>query len=67
MNLNSISAHNYANIFLVKTYIAILTFDIIYISETYLDSYTSPPDNNLDIFVATGDCNAKSSKLHCHD
>ena len=48
-NLNSLSAHNYAKIFLLKAYIAIHWFDIICISETYLDSNTSPDDNNLDI------------------
>ena len=49
-NLNSLSAHNYAKIFLLKAYIAIHRFDIICISETYLDFNTSPDDNNLDIF-----------------
>ena len=48
-NLNSLSAHNYAKIFLLKAYIAIHRFDIICISETYLDSSTSPDDNNLEI------------------
>ena len=44
-NLNSISAHNYAKIFFLKAYIAIHKFDIICISETYLDSNTSLDDN----------------------
>ena len=48
-NLNSVSAHNYAKIFLLKAYIAIHGFDIICISETYLDSSTSPDDRNLEI------------------
>ena len=48
-NLSSLSAHNYAKIFLLKAYIAIHRFDIICISETYLDSSTSPDDNNLEI------------------
>ena len=48
-NLNSLSAHNYAKIFLLKAYIAIHRFDIICISETYLDSSTSPDNNNLEI------------------
>ena len=46
-NLNSLSTHNYAKIFLLKAYIAIHGFDIICISETYLDSNTSPGDNKL--------------------
>ena len=48
-NLNSLSAYNYAKIFLLKAYIAIHRFHIIYISEIYLDSSTSPDDNNLEI------------------
>ena len=36
-------------VFLLKAYIAIHRFDIICISETYLDSSTSPDDNNLEI------------------
>ena len=48
-NLNSLSAHNCAKIFLLKAYIAIHRFDIICISETYLDSSTSPDDKNLEI------------------
>ena len=35
-NLNSISAHNYIKLFLLKAYIAIHKFDIICLSETYL-------------------------------
>ena len=49
-NLNSLSAHNYAKIFLLKAHIAIHRLDIICISETYLDSSTSLDDNNLEIF-----------------
>ena len=40
-NLNSISAHNYVKVFLL--------FDIICISETYLDSSTPSDDSNLEI------------------
>ena len=48
-NLNSISAHNYIKLFLLKAYIAIHKFDIICLSETYLDSSTSSDDDNLAI------------------
>ena len=48
-NLNNISAHNYAKVFLLKAYFAIHKFDIICISETYLDSSTASDDNNLEI------------------
>ena len=48
-NLNSISAHNYIKLFLLKAYIAIHKFDIICLSETYLDSSTTSDDDNLTI------------------
>ena len=48
-NLNSLSAHNYAKVFLLKAYIAIHMLDIICISETYLDSNASPDDKNMEI------------------
>ena len=41
-NLNSLSAHNYAKIFLLKAY-------MICIAETCLDSSTSPDDNDFEI------------------
>ena len=48
-NLNSISAHNYAKVFLLKAYITVHKFDITCISETYLDSSTPSDENNLEI------------------
>ena len=48
-NLNSLSTHNYTNFFLLKAYIAIHNFDIICLSETYLDSSTTSDDDNLTI------------------
>ena len=48
-SLNSISAHNYIKLFLLKAYIAIHKFDIICLSETYFDSSTSSDDDNLAI------------------
>ena len=36
-NLNSIAAHNFSNICLLKAYNAIHTYDIIRLSETYLN------------------------------
>ena len=46
-NLNSISPRNYTKLFLLKPYIAIHKFDIIYLSKTYLDSGTTSDDENL--------------------
>ena len=37
-NLNGIAAHNYAKISLLEAYIAVHDFDIIFLSETFLDS-----------------------------
>ena len=48
-NLNSISSHNYVKIYLLKAYITVHKFDIICLSETYLDSSTRPDDDNLEI------------------
>ena len=48
-NLNSISAHNFIKIFLLKTYIATHKLDAICLSETYLDSSISNDDDNLEI------------------
>ena len=45
-NLNSILVHDYSKLFLLKVYITIHKFDIICLSETYLDS-TVPLDVNL--------------------
>ena len=43
-NFNSISAHNYIKISLLRAYISTHKFDVTYISKTYLDS---DDDNNL--------------------
>ena len=48
-NLNSIIGPNFAKIFLLKACVAIHKFDIIYLSETYLDS--SIPTNNDDLDI----------------
>ena len=46
-NLNSISAHNYTKISLLTAYVLVHNFDIICLSETYLNSETSTDDQNL--------------------
>ena len=48
-NLNSIAAHNFAKLVLLKTYNSVHKFDIICLSETYLDSNILPDDSNLNI------------------
>ena len=48
-NLNSISAHDYSKLFLLKTYIILRKFDIICLSETYLDSTIPKDDDKLQI------------------
>ena len=37
-NLNSLTAHNYLKVSLLQTYLAITKFNVICLSETYLDS-----------------------------
>ena len=48
-NLNSISAHNYAKLSLLRAYVAFHKFDIIYLAETYLNSSNSADDETLEI------------------
>ena len=44
-----ISAHDYSKLFLLKTYIILHKFDIICLSETYLDSTIPNDDDKLQI------------------
>ena len=46
-NLNSICAHNFAKLTLLRAYVSVHKFDIISLSETYLDY--SIDDENLEI------------------
>ena len=48
-NLNSITAHNYLKISLLRGFISLHNFDLVCISETYLDSTTALDDENLAI------------------
>ena len=48
-NLISISAHNFAKVQLLKAYLAVHKFDILCLSETYLNSSFPLDDGNLDI------------------
>ena len=48
-NLNRISAHNYAKLSLLRTYLLFHKFEIICRSETYLNSGNSPDDETLEI------------------
>ena len=48
-NVNSIFAHNFTQIFLLKAYVAIHKFDIICLSETYLNLTIATNNDNLDI------------------
>ena len=48
-NLNSISAHNFPKLSLLRAYITVYKFDGICLWETYLDSSILHDDNNLKI------------------
>ena len=48
-NLNSISALNYIKVSLLRAYVSPHKFDVICISETYLDSDTTNDNDNLKI------------------
>ena len=62
-NLNSISAHNYPKVSLLNVYLTVHKFDIVCLSETYLDSNTAPDNVNLEIsgysLVRSGPYNSK--------
>ena len=48
-NLNSISARNFIKLYLLKPYIAIHKFDVICLSETYLNASISNDDDSLEV------------------
>ena len=48
-NLNSIPAHNFIKLSLLRAYISINKTDIICLSETYLDSSIPSDDDNLEL------------------
>ena len=49
MECNSITAHGYAKVSLLKAYITALKMDVICLSETYLDSSMQLDNDNLEI------------------
>ena len=48
-NLNSLAAHNFTKVALLKTYLFVQGFDIFYISETHLNSSITEDDDYLQI------------------
>ena len=48
-NLNSITAHSYVKISILKAYLSIHKFDIVCLSETYIDTSVPLHDVNLEI------------------
>ena len=50
---NSIFAYNYCKLFLLNSYNSLHKFDILCLSETYLDSNTSLEDGNLETSAYT--------------
>ena len=48
-NLNSLSSHIKTKVSLLSAIISAHKLDIIYLSETYVNSETSPDDDNLEI------------------
>ena len=48
-NLNSIATHSFIKVSLLKAYITIYNYDVICLSETYLDSSILSDDKNLEI------------------
>ena len=52
-NLNSLTAHNYLKVSLLRAYAAIKKFDVVCLSETCLDSSNLSDDDNFNL----PDCN----------
>ena len=48
-NLNSLSSQMYKKVSLLSAFISVHKLDIICLSETYLNSETSPDDDSLEI------------------
>ena len=48
-NLSSIATHGFIKVSLLKVYITIYNYDVICLSETYLDSSIPSDDNDLEI------------------
>ena len=48
-NLNSLLTYNYNKLFLLRAYIAVHKFDVICLSETYLDSTVASDKENSEI------------------
>ena len=48
-NLNSLAAHNFTKVALLKAYLSLQRFEIFCISETYLNSSITEDDDNLQI------------------
>ena len=46
-NVDSVSTHNFSKVFLLRAYLSIHKFDVICISETFLNSDTTFGDDNL--------------------
>ena len=48
-NVNSVSAHNFSRVSLLRAYVSIHEFEVICISETFLNSETAFDDDKLKI------------------
>ena len=48
-NLNNLIVHNYLKISLLRTYTAIKKFNVVCLSETYLDSCNLSDDDNFNL------------------
>ena len=48
-NLNSLGAHNFTKVSLLKAYLSVPRYDIFCISQTYLNSSITKDDDNLQI------------------
>ena len=71
-NLNSISAHNFTQLSPLRAYVSTHNFDVLCLSETYLDSSIScnfivlylPPSQSQDDFETCQTFEVKVTKCH---
>ena len=47
LNINSLVAHNFTNVALLKAYLSVRKFDVFCISETYLNSSITEDGDSL--------------------
>ena len=64
-NLNSLTAHNYLKVSLLRACVAVMKFDVVYLSESYFDSSNLSDDDNFNLPGYNGRPPIKSKTRWC--